>query len=132
MDFGLKNINMLSKDAYDKIAEPARDELFVVSSSGFGFPSNNYDDLELGASGTQYTAPANGYFYIDKSTNGNGQYVVFYTPNSSLDGELAMIVYQSGQHCSMLYPALKGKNVIVSYNAGGTTNKFRFIYAEGE
>ncbi len=33
--------------------------------SGLGMPSNRYIDLTLGASGATYTAPANGYIFLE-------------------------------------------------------------------
>ena len=129
MDFGLKNINMLSKDAYDKIAEPARDELFVVSSSGFGFPSNNYDDLELGASGTQYTAPANGWVYI----GGIGPSFVDIAASGTNTGYGYCYSSRSDKFVRALLPVVKGKVFQVFYDNSFTSDfGFGFIYAEGE
>lgn len=121
---GLKNINLLTKEQYDGIAEPVKDELYAVSGSGFGFPSSNYDDLELGASGTTYTAPANGWFDLRKGAS-SGQYI-------KLISTVESCVNSSGQVISAFLPIRKGQTVKVDYTATGTTYGFRFVYAEGE
>lgn len=122
---GLKNINMLSKEQYDTIAEPVKDELYAISGSGFGFPSDRYDDLELGASGSSYTAPANGYFFISKSGS-SGQYVKLTAKT------MAIVSVSNGGQAIVYLPVKKGAEVRVDYNLSGATNAFRFIYAEGE
>ena len=126
---GLKNINMLSKEQYDAIAEPARDELFVVSSSGFGFPSNNYDDLELGASGTQYTAPANGWFTtICKTTAANG-WCNMRNEKTQL-GTMCQAATNNTELRNIVI-AKKGEPIAVWYG-DVSVSLFRFVYSEGE
>lgn len=127
---GLKNVNLLTKEQYDTIAEPATDELYAISGSGFGFPSSNYDDLTLGASGTEYTAPANGWFYINKLTANTNQYIDI--NNNTKKYGIQEHAYVSGAGIKMITPVQKNDSVTISYSASGTTNQFRFIYAEGE
>lgn len=47
-------------------------------------PSEKYIDLTLGASGTVYTAPANGYYALAKSANGAMQMVGIYRNSATL------------------------------------------------
>ena len=75
---GLKNINMLTKERFDGITELAADELYAVSSSGFGKPSSKYIDLTLGASGTEYTAPADGFVAVGGHATATGGYAELY------------------------------------------------------
>lgn len=89
-------------------------------------PSNTYDNLTLGASGDDYLAPANGYFTIAKSTSGS-QWVVM--QNNSNGMQIQSSTNGSGI-CRAFMPAQKGQYVKVEYNASGTTNIFRFVYAE--
>lgn len=126
---GLKNVNMLTKEQYDGISVPAEDELYAISSSGFGFPSSNYEDLELGASGTTYKAPANGYAFIIKESTASGQYVNIYDGTAISRRSISSA---SGQSVVVAAQVLKGKNFKIDYSAAGTTRIFRFIYAEGE
>jgi hypothetical protein len=127
---GLKNVNMLTKEQYDTIAEPVKDELYAISGSGFGFPSNRFEDLELGASGTTYTAPANGYFYLQKKTSAASQWV--WLLNKTKIYSYCEQVYPSGNYAIGMLQVEKGDIVEITYSAAGATDYFRFIYAEGE
>lgn len=92
-------------------------------------PSNRYIDLTLGASGTTYTAPADGYLYLAKTSSASGQRIKF-TNTSSVN--MAVSTWSSGvQNLEIIMPVSKDNVVYVYYNAGGLTNQFRFIYAEG-
>ena len=97
--------------------------------SGLSMPSNHYDDLTLGASGAEYTAPANGYYTVDKATT-SGQYLTLYNKTTRLNSQCRST--NSGQSVSVFLPVKKGDVVVCQYNAAGTTNYFRFIYAQGE
>ena len=92
-------------------------------------PSNRYIDLTLGASGTTYTAPADGYVYLWKETDATNQFITL-TNNSN-----GLAIHQwaslAGGGCAGYVPVKKGDIVSITYTAGGTTNMFRFIYAEG-
>lgn len=127
---GLKNVNLLTKDRYLQIEQPATDELYAISGSGFGFPSSNFEDLELGASGTEYTAPANGYFYLQKVTSSTSQWVWVF--NQTRGYSSCAQVYPSGNKAVASVQAQKGDIVLITYTAAGATDYFRFIYAEGE
>lgn len=103
------------------------DTTFIAQQA---MPSNKYIDLELGASGSTYTAPANGY----------------YTLNASVSGFIQIVVTNNGINLYSDYRSLtdalmtneifiqikKGQNIIVNYGSISQTNRFRFIYAEGE
>ena len=125
----LKNINLMSQDTFESI-EQVDDELYAVSGSGIGFPSSRYEDLTLGASGTKYTAPANGWFYLNKATGGTNQYIVI--DNNTKGYGFMLPCYNSGVNLRDKLQVQKGDIVSVWYSASGTTNTFRFIYAEGE
>ncbi len=100
-----------------------------VTISGAGMPSNKYIDLTLGESESTYTAPANGWFYVYKKiVSSSNQYFVLenqtrnYQTNQANTGENS-IMY--------IFPVCKGDVVRAGYSASGTTNYFRFIYAQG-
>lgn len=124
---GLKNVNLLSKEQYVEIDEPVTDELWAISGSGFGFPSNRYVDLELGASDSTYTAPANGWVYLSKNATATGQYIQI----NQRQYALSILSPGSSRTLRFLAPVVKG-SFTVSYNAGGSIGSFKFIYAEGE
>lgn len=98
--------------------------------SGWGMPSSKYIDLTLGASGTTYTAPANGWFFVNKKGNALHQY--FWLQNNT-----KMIALRSScsdgatDNCLVLIPVEKGDIVQAIYTTAGTLVRFRFYYAVG-
>lgn len=116
------------------------EETKVDKNSSWGFPSNRYIDLELGASGSTYTAPANGWYYLQKKTGADNQYsVIFALKDGETTGEtIEAIEYgaiewtplgNNGNAIMLKVP--KGKKVVINYSLTGATELFRFIYAEG-
>lgn len=110
------------------------EETKVDKNSSWGFPSNRYIDLELGASGSTYTAPANGWYYLQKTSGANHQHSFILALK---DGETATeygalectTMGNNGNTNILKVP--KGKKVQIHYNLTGVTEIFRFIYAEG-
>ena len=107
-------------------------------ASGLGMPSNRYIDLTLGASGSTYTAPANGYFCFNGKDSGNTGTANFVMRNQTRYFGVAVTNTNSTRTpawTGCILPAKKGD--IVSYYYGGTlafnnTNwSLRFYYAEG-
>ena len=94
-------------------------------ASGLGMPSNRYIDLTLGASGATYTAPANGWILVGKRCTAN-QYLGTYA-----NSIMKCLEVWNTSYCSLLFPVRKGNVFPISYSASGTTEVFRFIYAEG-
>lgn len=110
------------------------EETKVDKNSSWGFPSNRYIDLELGASGSTYTAPANGWYYLQKISGANNQHSFILALK---DGETAT-EYGALEWTTMgnngntnILKVPKGKKVQIYYNLTGATEIFRFIYAEG-
>lgn len=95
--------------------------------AGLGMPSSVYDDLTLGASGATYTAPANGWFYLNKSGNAGEYNIITNNSNGLQTGGIQV----AGQHRVPPMPALKGDIISISYTSTLAVNMFRFIYAEG-
>ena len=92
-------------------------------------PSARYIDLTLGASETDYTAPANGWFIFDKVAGANDTYAMFWNfTNCMSTGDLCVRNWQTMQ---IYIPAQKGDVIRLTYNLTGSTNYFRFIYAQG-
>lgn len=95
---------------------------------GLGKPSGRYIDLQLGASGSTYTAPANGWAawggqFSTAAGNfsiGNGS---FYSQGTAVSG---------AQYLGVYIPVKKGEKFYVDYGAVSKTVLFRFIYDEGE
>lgn len=94
-------------------------------------PTTTSEQLTLGASGASYQMPDDGWLYIDKTAGTTNAYVVFKCGDMAISGEYATVAPLTGNHCTLLMPVKKGVSVTVNYSATGTTNYFRFIYAEG-
>lgn len=101
--------------------------------SGIGMPSFKYIDLTLGAAGSKYTAPANGWLVLSKNSTGAGQEIRLAATGDS-GGQVAYANCTGAFNYALdvTLPVKKGTVVNVFYSTLGTTNKFRFIYAEGE
>lgn len=97
-------------------------------ASGLGMPSSRYIDLTLGASGSSYTAPANGWFFVRKVSTG---IQVIYLTNTTNGMISSCYSSTSGEYLDSIIPVVKGQSVACEYSTGGTTQFFRFIYAEG-
>lgn len=94
-------------------------------------PSNTYIDLTLGASGSTYTAPADGWFYVNKIAGADWHYVTITNTSKVSTGYSD---WRSDYRTSPLTPMLpvqKGDVVVIEYNATGATQAFKFIYAQG-
>lgn len=117
----VQNANLIDAG---RIAEQLTNKVDIDSS--WGFPSNRYIDLTLGASGTQYTAPANGW-------------VTLYCKTNSADGEIRLwtsLISSNNRSysryaTSIFLPVKKGEIFTASYDSLNQVYYFRFIYAEG-
>lgn len=97
--------------------------------AGFPMPSDTYDDLILGASGTEYTAPADGYITLNQRVS-SGYWCLL--KNITLDITIEHSAPVSNANLSAIIPVREGDKFTVSYDSGlGTTDRFRFYYTEG-
>lgn len=94
--------------------------------------SDRYDDLELKASGSTYTAPANGWFWIQKLSSSTGQYLtpVIKDSNGNIKYTLTSQPTAAGYDAEILAPVSKGDVISIGYSVDGATKSFRFIYAK--
>ncbi len=122
----VQNANLINAG---RIEEKLIDKVDVNSS--WGFPSNRYIDLTLGASGTTYTAPANGWYVLRKQFTANTQHVALINQNNGLQQYNHTSSSTSGS-LGVHIPVKKGDVVEARWSAGGNLDIFRFIYAEGE
>lgn len=84
-------------------------------------------DLTLLASGSSYTAPADGWVLFNKNSGVNNEYLVL--ENSLLVAICWIPTAANGG--ALFLPVQQGEEFKVSYSASGATNKFRFVYAKG-
>lgn len=90
-------------------------------------PSNKYTTLTLGATGSNYTAPADGYFTLNKG-GVDGEYVLMTNNTTNLN---ISCLYPASLNARLFIPVSKGDVIQISYTASGTTNWLRFVYANG-
>ena len=100
------------------------------TASGWAMTSNRYVDLTLGASGSPYIAPDNGYFAIKtKVTNTNSSFLSWAEHSSG--GRVLCSSYQYSNGGAFI-PCAKGQSITFYYEGHVTVEQIRFIYAEGE
>lgn len=108
--------------------------------SGLGMPSDKYIDLTLGASGTAYTAPANGWFSCNcqctQDNPSNTMYFVLYN-HSNETGDMRWFTNTTNIEYKGIIPCRKGDILSIGYSAKSVfvdtwERGLRFYYAEGE
>ena len=102
--------------------------------ASLAMPSDKYTSLTLGASGTTYTAPANGYFVLEKLAWNSTDSSV--TPKfiDATNQQTGFADYSTANWqfvCCVSCPAKKNETVYIGYDCTGRTAVFKFIYAEG-
>lgn len=95
---------------------------------GIGFPSSKYINLELGASGSKYEAPANGWFCLRKQSGASNEYIRIFGIGGLASSATS---YSRSNPLEAYVPVAKGTKCSVYYTATGTTDQFCFIYAQG-
>lgn len=98
--------------------------------SRFSLPTYYNIGLAIGASGTTYTAPANGYFYVGWHALGIGQWALLYNATTGMDSN---VVRSAGgatdsawwYRCHM--PARQGDVVYLTYDAAIDFVSFHYM-----
>ena len=106
---------------YGEILEALNDKVDLDGS--WSFPSASYEDLTLSASGTSYTAPADGYYVANFHYTGNG------FSRFDWDGLYIAANGMADWNNPYVIPVKKGKTITVTY-AACATDTFRFYYAQ--
>ena len=96
--------------------------------SSWVMPSDKYENLTLGATGTLYTAPASGYFSLQKVSGSDNKYIALQSKNM----QIRVYSTGTGSELNCWVPVGRGQKIAVYYNATGATNFFKFIYAKGD
>lgn len=118
------------------LSTKADTDLSNINASGKSFisdlamPSSRYIDLTLGASGSSYTAPANGWFFVQKTTGSSVGYILLRNTSNGMVGICLSPASYFGADAYL--PCKKGDVIVCDYDMTGVTSIFRFIYAEGE
>ena len=122
--FFIDTDGIYSMNCYEPISLLDRNDTQFIASQAY--PSNKYIDLTLGASGTYYTAPANGYFILAwHGDNSTDSYVSLLVDSYEVDHH-----ENTGNYATNLIPILKGKSVGIYYR-NIVVRYFRFIYSQG-
>ena len=98
--------------------------------SAWALPSNKYIDLTLGASGSSYTAPANGWVVARIKAGSTSSFLQLNNPTTVLQDYSNINIV--GFRASGMLPVQKGQVFSFGYGTNDTVEIFRFIYAEGE
>ena len=97
--------------------------------SGLSMPSSRYINLTLGASGSTYTAPANGWIIFGAIGSQNGAYCDLINNSNGMVTSSNNVQLDASVNTNLA--VLKNTIVTVTYGYCKTSN-LRFIYAEGE
>ena len=89
-------------------------------------PSHIYTNLTLPASGGTITAPADGYLTVNKSATTSGEYINMINTSNNIN---VNSIATNAMNCRLLMPVSKGDTIMINYTLTGTTNWFRFVYA---
>ena len=97
--------------------------------SHLAMPSSTYDELTFGASGTTYTAPADGWFAIKLDNSGlTNHWVNVYLNDLFIANFWAQV--SNNSFGLPLIPCAKGGKIKLNYGSDiKNTSKIRFIYA---
>ena len=100
--------------------------------SRLGMPSDRFDALAIGTSGTTYTAPADGYFHFFCCPINNGYSQAWLSIPET--GFVDWVGTSETRMLSMVIPVKKGRVVELGYELSGGVrgdSRLRFYYAEG-
>ena len=125
-----------TKSEIDTIASgKANVALDNITSAGkevcanLSMPSGTYTNLTLGASGTSYTAPADGYVCFYMSQPGPHDLQVYLSNETA---QLRVRTYQNVNDIACWIPVSKGDTFYLEYTYNSGSYQFRFIYSQGE
>lgn len=139
MDLGVFSASADNKITSLKPKQPFRAVGYNDKSevSGWGMPSRKHFYLTLGASGSIYTAPANGWFSLQMFLRANanttwGVRMTYHGTSITVGGFSSPPAQAQGEH-RMIIPIKKGEQVRVEYSYTSTYSDtlFSFNYAEG-
>ena len=110
-----------------EMSEAINDKVDLASS--WGFPTDQHIDLTFGASGTQYTAPADGSVTFSIQTGTNPCYAGLINQTSGFrDGRWTSV---NSANIQCVISVKKGDIFSIEYSAANADNRLvRFIYAQ--
>ena len=97
----------------------------------FTAPSQRNIDITLEASGSKYTAPANGYVFVNMSSNTENSWFMLYNETAHI-GSGFNITPTSIDPNKIFVPVKRDDVVLYKYSDNQTLQEFKFIYLGGE
>ena len=122
----VQNLELLDAGEVLEVLSTKTDKLQACEAS---FPSSKYIDLTLGANGASYTAPANGWYYINCTSSSTSGFTQLINNTSSIISSEQTNL--NNRPMRVYIPCLKGDSVSAYYE-NTSSQKLRFIYAQGE
>lgn len=114
-----------------RLEEELVDRTTAVQAAHAAMPSNKYIDFTLGASGSTYTAPADGWIYIRSfPTDFGGYFSIVVNGRTSVLSRGSRDGYGAEWYVTNFVQITKGANFTVNYGAAKCA-VFRFYYAFG-
>lgn len=121
-----------------EIASVIADKVDAQQASAASMPSNKKVTIELGASSSNYTAPANGWFQASIKSKGTTKntYIGLRNTTSGFHARYANYHNSTSVENTLICncPARKGETVNIYYDVAATisSQSLEFIYAEGD
>ena len=128
--FAAPNLSNLDSTGEAHFANPSLSNLTEtgkICGAKLAMPSDTKVDLTLGASGSTYTAPANGWVAFVKQATGDQ----YFQARNTTTGWFNNVYGTNGKYASIIFPIKKSHVFRFDYDLGGSTALFYFIYAEG-
>lgn len=98
-----------------------------ILMGSMAMPSDKYIDLTLGASGSTYTAPANGYYRCYIGGSSGYKWLRLHTTSDYIQEA----GFSTNSNICFTVPIQKGQTLNVQYSGTLTVSGLRFIYAQG-
>lgn len=120
----------------ESLSDKADKSLSNIDYSGktaianISMPSERRIDLVLGSNGSEYTAPADGYYVVGKVNGTTAQRFIQLKNITTQVISRSFAPYESN-NTFVFVPCRKGDVVTASYDMTGETTYFYFVYAEG-
>lgn len=102
----------------------------LIKGASLAMPSSTYKDLTLGASGSSYIAPANGWFCFGANAGDASSFAILYS--LTREGVASKSSSVGSNSYFVIIPVSKGDSVLLAYSASALSSLvFRFYYAQG-
>lgn len=127
----LNAINFMTQDQFENVTQDDN-QLYAVRGMNM-IPSSKYVDLTLGASGSTYTAPANGWFIVSKRGTAGGWLSVSCQLNGIYQYSNVVTSSANNAEASQVVPVIKGSIITLSYSTtiSGESLRCRILFSLG-